>query len=152
MCIRDSYKNELESDKSYIEVDSSKALEPNRNNLFVSSITFSIPGSLKEGEAIKFFTKYNADKKPYVGWGLRLKKKAGTIRPEIYWQGDKAKGGWYSFAEIKLNYKKWSTITLIASKANSISLYYQNLELEQDVQYLGAVSYTHLTLPTILLV
>lgn len=140
-------KSELESVKSYIEVESSKVLEPNRNNLFISSITFSVPNSIKEGETIKFFTKYNADKKPYAGWGFRLKKKAGTIRPEVYWQGRRAKGDWYSFAEIDLNYKKWSAITLVANKANSISLYYQNLELEEDVKYLGGFSVKNISLP-----
>jgi len=144
------FKPELESSKSYIELDSDPVLEPNRNNLFIASITFSIPKEMEEGKAIKFFTKYNSDKRPYMGWGLRLKKIAGTIRPEVYWQGRRRKGGWLSFAEISLNKKQWNSITLIADKANSISLYYQNLESKKEdpkIQYLGGFSVDNISLP-----
>jgi len=140
-------EKDFESSKSYIEIESNKSLEPSSDKLFVSSITFSVPSSIEEGESVKFFTKYNADKKPYVGWGLRLKKTAGTIRPEVYWQGVKSRGGWHSFAEIDLKYKEWNSITMIASDRNSISLYYQNLESEDEAEYLGGFSINNIASP-----
>ena len=140
-------EKDFESSKSYIEVESSEALEPNAGKLFISSITFSVPSSIEEGGAVKFFTKYDADKKPYVGWGLRLKKTAGSIRPEVYWQGARSNGGWHSFGEIDLKYKKWNSISLVASNANSISLYYQNLESEEEPKYLGGFSLNNIGEP-----
>lgn len=131
---------ELESSKSFIELSSEDILDPSSSKLFLFSFTFSIPESLKEGQTVKFFTKYDAKNKPYNGWGLRLRKAAGVIRPEVYWQGLESNSGWYTFAEIKPKNKNLHSLTFVADKEKSISLYFKDLSAENSAKYLGGFS------------
>lgn len=118
--------------KSYVEIPSALEIDPDTESVFIVSAKFSFSELPAEGQDIKLFTKYDEEKKPFTGWALKIKKQTGTIRPEVYWVGPNLRGGWYSFGEIDIKDKQWSSLTLVVERSRSISMFYEDISNEGD--------------------
>ena len=139
--------------KIYVEVPSSEDLDPKPTGIFLASVKFIFSKLPEEGKSVRFFTKYQEDKWPFPGWGLKIKRQTGSIRPEVYWMGTNGRGGWYSFGEMDLKEDHWSSLSIAVDRKNSISLYFQDLDNEADStgivlpKFVGGFTVSEIPLP-----
>lgn len=108
-------------------VASDRQLDPQQGGYFVASFVVTMTSPPRTGKRQKFLWKYGGEKGTNPGWAIALRRFSTSIRPEVYWQGNDGKGGWYLFDRVRLRYGHWFALTFVARPGEFLSMYAQEV-------------------------
>lgn len=104
-------------------------LDPKPGKYFVASVVLTMTAPPRTGKRQKFLWKYGGATKANPGWALAIRRFSTSIRPEVYWQGEDGKGGWFVFDRVRLRHNRWFALTLVAKAGEFMSMYVQEVGL-----------------------
>lgn len=128
--------------------DSDPQLDPVADKTFLISVVVRFHQLPRPKERQKIVYKYSRDIRPYPGWALTVKSFGTHFRPEVYWQGLKGKGGWYTLGEIDIGEGQSYSISLLAREGQFLSGYIErlpepgeknavNLKVQREASFVG---------------
>jgi hypothetical protein len=127
--------------KDFVEIPIEKSqfvsnplADTNHNSIGkIVQVSFKIEKLPEVGKRARILLNYLYDTPPYKGWALAVRRLPASIRPEVYWQGEDGKGGWFTFGDLEISVGDVLNLTFLATK-NSI------LGLSANIYKEGALS------------
>ncbi len=103
-------------------------LDPSDDRVFIANAVVRFDRLPAVGQRKRVFYKYAVANQPYSGWAFAVRRLPSSLRPEVYWQDETGRGGWFTFAEIPVREGEWNSFSFIVQNGDFLSLYWERLE------------------------
>lgn len=129
-------RNVIDEERSSTVVSSRKEFNPLKDELFVVSFIFNQETAPMYDRRQKLIAHYEADKKPYAGWAIALRRFTTSYRFEFYLRDKNGTGGWFSFDTIE-NIEKTKNYALSFVVSPDDYIFALVSELDKDMKATG---------------
>lgn len=130
---------------TFLKVSHSSHLNPTQGEDFLLSAWFKLSRPLQDGERMVLVSKYDMETPTRAGYSLGLSRIGEDIRPIVYWRDAEGRGGWYTFAEMKLTQRNWFMLALSFRKNSLLGVH--GAPAGEPLQLLGGYDMGEPTVP-----
>ncbi len=118
---------EISRGESYASIEDDRLLDPQSDKLFVVTFAVRFDELPRVGKRQSLILKYDNLSRPHSGWGVSVRRRDTSLRPEVYWVAPDGKGDWFSFEPMNLIPGNWYRFTLVAKSRHFLSFYCEEL-------------------------